>query len=176
MSSAHRREISDLFGESPTLIEAADFGWVQRSRLYWGLAAHLRPGLQTGKDWEYFPPGTHFDDLGVIRWMGQRLPGKWQPDAGCSRSAITNQVCQSPPVPGGSWRATYDGRRYSILTTCFPHKPDHGKRNADDRQLKRFQGIKGGFPCMHTQQSNASRWARRTAASSEFCPQVSAKD
>ena len=33
MSVAHRRQISDLLGCEPVLVNAADWGWVQRSRL-----------------------------------------------------------------------------------------------------------------------------------------------
>ena len=146
MSVDHRKDISELIGDDPTLIEAGDFGWVQRSRLYWGLSSRLQPGVRAGLDWEYFPPGTHFEDLGVLRWTGKRFPCSWRPDSGDSRSATTNQVCQSPPVPGGSWRATYDGRRYNTLTTCYPHKPDHGNKSADVTQLKRFYDDGGRFP------------------------------
>ena len=41
MSVKARDHITELFGSPPVLIQAADFGWVHRSRLYWGVHAHL---------------------------------------------------------------------------------------------------------------------------------------
>ena len=37
MSRAHRDQISQLLGAEPVLLQAADFGWIHRPRLYWGL-------------------------------------------------------------------------------------------------------------------------------------------
>ena len=36
MSVKARDHITELFGSPPVLIQAADFGWVHRARLYWG--------------------------------------------------------------------------------------------------------------------------------------------
>ena len=35
MLEEHRNAITTLFGCEPILVQAADFGWVQRVRLYW---------------------------------------------------------------------------------------------------------------------------------------------
>ena len=35
MRPKHREAISKLFGGEPLLVQAADFGWVQRARWYW---------------------------------------------------------------------------------------------------------------------------------------------
>eukprot|EP00971_Amphidinium_carterae_P237778 4720577-Amphidinium_carterae.1 len=36
MSAVSRQQITDLARTPPVLLQAADFGWVHRSRLYWG--------------------------------------------------------------------------------------------------------------------------------------------
>ena len=146
MSSTHRAEISEKFQGGPTLIHAADFGWIQRARLYWGLETYLKAGTPKGWDWEYFPPGTHFPDVGVVRWLGCRLPAEWDPDPGSTRTPPSKSIWQSPFVPGGQWRATYAEQRYDTLTTCFPHKPDHGASAADAAQYRRFSDDGGRFP------------------------------
>ena len=40
MTAPHRDAISKLLGCQPVLVNAADWGWVQRARLYWGLLEH----------------------------------------------------------------------------------------------------------------------------------------
>ena len=41
MQQTQHEIINDIFGECATLIQAADFGWVQRARLlFWGVEAH----------------------------------------------------------------------------------------------------------------------------------------
>ena len=43
MSKDHRGYISGLWKYQPTVVHAADFGHIQRSRLFWGLAGTLKP-------------------------------------------------------------------------------------------------------------------------------------
>ena len=68
MTKARRDEMSEILGTEPTLLHAADFGWIHRPRLYWGLdhsklAAHpRRPGR------EYYKAGEVAKDLAVVRW------------------------------------------------------------------------------------------------------------
>ena len=138
MEVDRRREISDLFNGRPTLIQAADFGWVQRARLYWGLEGFLQSGIIAGRHWEYHPPGQHFEDVGVLRWLGDACPACWVPDSGWHWQGCSRESSRTAPIAGGAWLAAYAGGSFDTLTACFPHPPDRGSRSADETQLTRF--------------------------------------
>ena len=59
MSKEHRKCVSELLECSPTVVHAADFGHVSRSRLIWGLPASFKP---IDAQMELFIPGTAYED------------------------------------------------------------------------------------------------------------------
>ena len=80
MLPKHMQQVTELFGDVPVLIQAADFGWVQRARFYWGPAAALQELRgQASADWEYMPPGKALEGAGVLRWAGGKCPEHWAP-------------------------------------------------------------------------------------------------
>eukprot|EP00972_Heterocapsa_arctica_P089708 13231160-Heterocapsa_arctica.AAC.1 len=65
MSKEVRESVSQLAGGTPTLLHAADFGWVHRARLYWGDIHDSTKG-ETTDLYSAHPPGTLLDDIHVI--------------------------------------------------------------------------------------------------------------
>ena len=147
MLPKHRQQVTELFGDVPVLIQAADFGWVQRARFYWGAAAALQELRgQASADWEYMPPGKALEGAGVLRWAGEKCPENWAPKAGWHWIGRGMESSGSVPLPGQSWTAVYKGGRLATFTTVFPHKADHGAAKADAAQKTRFEQDRRRFP------------------------------
>ena len=96
MEVAHRAAITELVGEVPTLIHAADFGYLHRARLYWGLHEVVTVGAQLPRV-EILPEGTAARGMHVVRWLGRPSPAGWQPHDGAAAAALrpTVGVCPS---------------------------------------------------------------------------------
>ena len=145
MPPAHRQAIAEQFGEQPVLIQAADFGWVQRARLYWGVVGPLSSTKPTA-DWEFLQPGKVIDEVGVLRWCGGTCPEHWTPRKGWQWADGATESSCSVPIPGQQWRAAYKGGRFATFTTVYPHPPDHGAKGADEAQRQRFFADGQRFP------------------------------
>ena len=139
MQAQHRERITEMFGDVPVLVQAADFGWVQRARFYWGAAATLQATQgQASAEWEYLPPGKALTGAGLLRWAGGKCPEHWTPRVGWCWLGRETESSGSVPLPGQAWRAVYQGGRFATFTTVFPHDADHGAAQADAAQRNRF--------------------------------------
>ena len=71
MAQKHRDRISTTLGETPVLIQAADWGVIQRARLFWGLSS-----LRLRRDPRYTmePVGQSIPGVAILRWMGPGRP------------------------------------------------------------------------------------------------------
>ena len=76
MQPTIRGTITDMVGSQPCLLHAADFGWVHRARLYWGLPYD---DLVEADRYEHMQPGALADDVHVVRWRGPPVPCTWSP-------------------------------------------------------------------------------------------------
>ena len=149
MSIQQREYIDGIFGEKATLIQAADFGWVQRARLYWGLVASVHAAKHAScahAQWEYFAPGQLIPNLAVLRWAGKKHPPQWSPTPGERWLGGQVESSLSVPVPGSDWQATYAGGRFMTLATCFPRRADRGTDAGDVEQRLRFEHDGKRFP------------------------------
>ena len=147
MSAEHRDQVTELFGAPPVLLQAGDFGWVQRARFYWG--AHEpaeRARAAATAEWEFKPAGTALQCSGLLRWCGPQVPEHWIPSAGWTWPGERTDTSTTVTIPGELWKAAYSGGRFATLTTAFKHPPDHGRRTADDEQLRRFDHDDRRFP------------------------------
>ena len=84
MSQAHRQEISQAVGESPLLIHASDFGWIHRSRLFWGppVTDVVKSKHPSMKHIEVVYADGAPDVVCIVRWSGPPVPAQWAPDDG----------------------------------------------------------------------------------------------
>ena len=136
MSASHRQEISELLGAEPVLLHAADYGYIHRARLYWGLQldalTSAKPTRQEGMVMEVFPPGRAAEGLHVIRWCGRADPAEWKPDDGFTwryRQEVGVTACM---VPGTKFAPSYPTGRFLALTTIFPHPADRPPKGTKD--------------------------------------------
>ena len=138
MSKEHRGYVSELLECQPTVVHAADFGHISRSRLIWGLAANFKP---LDVQMEFFIPGTVYEDCAMLRWLGPPWPPK-QPVStdGFVRDSKRRPCCETgPALPGCDFRPTYPGGRFLTLTTCFPHPADRAGPQCSADVYSRFE-------------------------------------
>ena len=138
MTAANRKEISHRLGADPVYLNAADWGWVQRPRLYWGLdVAKLknRPGVEIAR------PGTVATDLTVVRYTGSPVPRSWSPGCGGKWTHRCETGVRALVPPGSGYSCSYPDGRFMTFTTCFPHPADRPPRNAthDPHIFARFK-------------------------------------
>ena len=86
MSSEHRQEFTTKLGCPPVLLHAADFGWVHKARLFWGLSPEqlVAPRPPGCAHIEIVPPGRAGFDVRVVRWSGPPAPRERSPRDGWS--------------------------------------------------------------------------------------------
>ena len=147
MNVENRDILTEKFGEPPVLVQAAEFGWVQRARFYWGVYEQVQQAHGTATvEWEFLPAGKVMHGIGLLRWCGPKVPELWHPRPGWHWVGQHADHTSSVPIPGQHWRGVYKGGRMATLTTAFPHPPDHGAKSADKEQLQRFEDDGRRFP------------------------------
>ena len=119
MSVAHRKQISELLGGEPVLLHAADFGWMHRPRIYWGidvpaLCALLKPIPYV----DIIPPGIAADGICVVRWTGPPQPPHWAPQDGYEWTFRDEVGVKAMPVSGADFAPSYPNGRFLTLTTA----------------------------------------------------------
>ena len=133
VSVARRRQISDLVGCEPVLVNAADWGWVQRSRLYWGLDLAR---LSSHGSAEVIPPGVAAESLTVVRYTGPPVPADWQPNDGDVWTFRDEIGRRSMVPPGTGYSSTYADGRFLAFTAILPYPADRPPRAvAEDRHV-----------------------------------------
>ena len=90
MTEGDRRQVSDILGQVPVAIQSADWGWIHRLRLWWGVSDLLPRKTPWG---EFHPPQTLTPDTFVMRWLGGRIPEQWSP----ADPALASFRCADPP-------------------------------------------------------------------------------
>ena len=129
------------------MVQAADFGWVQRARFYWGMYERIMAKQpKATSEWELLPVNRVMDGIGVLRWSGGACPEQWHPHPGWTWLGASAGTTSSVPIPGEKWRTVYSGNQLATLTTVFPHAPDHGAQSADAEQLRLFEIDQRRFP------------------------------
>ena len=74
-SEEHRLLVSEALEAAPMFVHAADCGWCQSLRMYWGVAPHVG----TSEEWaDICQPGDLVEDAMVLRWQ----LGDWPPSTG----------------------------------------------------------------------------------------------
>ena len=76
MHMDHRNAITTLFGSDPLLIQTADFGWVQRARLYWTYGVKVDERISTDT-YELMPKGTALMSAAMLIYTGAIQPQHW---------------------------------------------------------------------------------------------------
>eukprot|EP00971_Amphidinium_carterae_P121808 2412228-Amphidinium_carterae.1 len=136
MSPDARGRIAEAATCPPVLLNAADFGHVHRSRLYWGISSeHL---VRRGRDAaiDVHVAGQLVPDVHVVRWSGSARPLQWQPQPPFAR--IHSGGYRAPPLPGTDLHIEYPAGRFLTFTTVFPHPSDRPGA-ADEAAKHRFQ-------------------------------------
>jgi hypothetical protein len=100
-----RETISGRLGTQPLLLNAADFGWVHRSRLYWGSLPLGPISKAMQEEADMLPPGKLIADVAVMRYMGPPLPRDLSLDDGFQCLAPMTTGTSSAIVPGSDWVA-----------------------------------------------------------------------
>ena len=136
-------------------LNAADWGWVQRPRLYWGLDVEKlqsRPGVEVAR------PGSAAVDLTVIRYTGSPVPRTWSPGCGGEWSYRGETGVRSLVPPGSGYSCSYPEGQFMTFTTCFPHPADRPPRNAssDPHVFRRFQADGRMHPSIRTLEATVS--------------------
>ena len=129
MSKDYREQLSAMLGCEPVLLNAADFGWVHRVRLYWGLPIER---LRSHGHMQFLPKGTAAEGLAVIRYTGPPQPATWQPDSGYVWKHREEAGRRALVPPGTKYGPTYPDGRFLAFTTSFPHPADRPPRTVPD--------------------------------------------
>ena len=138
MKPKHRAEFIKLFG-TPVFLEAADFGYIHRPRLYFGLSDCDFKSSPISDCTHYSAPGTLLPDTAVLSWVGDPSPEDWTPDDDYVRDMSSLHGRMSLKFPGSDWSPVYPTQRFCTLTTCFPHPPDRPPRDPDPDLMARFE-------------------------------------
>eukprot|EP00971_Amphidinium_carterae_P184535 3663563-Amphidinium_carterae.1 len=146
MKETTRQHITALAGVPPVLIQAADFGWVHRSRLYWGPA----PGELKQRTRDTFLnvilAGQLEPDMHIARWLGPKVPPQWQPEDGFE--VLHKGGFKAPPCPGVGTQFHYPEGRFLTFTTVFPHPADR-PGSAQEDAIARFHHDERRYPLAH---------------------------
>lgn len=129
MTSVHRDEITKAIGTEPALLHAADFGYVQRARLYWGLPAEVSVH---DRDIEVLEPGIVAKGIRVVRWLGRPVPWAWQPQddfVWAHRASCGTRALQ---VPGTGYAPSFPSGRFLAFASAFSHPADRPPHLAAD--------------------------------------------
>ena len=158
MDRPSRLEISRMAACELVLLHAADFGYVHRPRLYWGLRQeHPR----TRAAMECTTVQGKSEPLQLVRWLGKPVPDEFVPDDGFEwrhKEAVGLQI------PGHSFAPAFPTGRFLTFTTAFPHPADRPPRNAEQDQFvfQRFRDDGRRFPLAHYIKGNLV-WKGREA-------------
>jgi hypothetical protein len=136
-----RETISARLGCSPILLNAADFGWVHRSRLYWGSRL---PTSSWSEEVDILPAGKLIPDVAVMRILGTTLPPDLELADGFTLASPMMCGTSSKAVPGSDWAASHPDGRLLAVTTAFPHPADRG--SAGGGNFQRFEADSRRFP------------------------------
>eukprot|EP00971_Amphidinium_carterae_P229897 4562215-Amphidinium_carterae.1 len=146
MKEDARQRITALAGVPPVLIQAADFGWVHRSRLYWGPAPEQLRHRARDTFLNVILAGQLEPDTHVARWMGPRVPTQWQPED--NFVVLHKGGFKAPPCPGIGTQFHYPEGRFLTFTTVFPHPADR-PGSADAEAVARFHHDGRRYPLAH---------------------------
>ena len=126
-------EISGLLGCSPVFLDAGDFGWVLRPRLWWIGDINMQHVTAASKRLpfvELHAKGTLLPHAHVLRWNGPFLPSNMQFDNGAQWTERGQCGCVGLQVPGSSWQCAFPAGRFLCFTTAFANHPaDRGDAN-----------------------------------------------
>lgn len=153
MTRAHRDAISELAGATPVLMHAADFGYVHRARLYWGIPEGC---LRSSGAVECFPEGAAAEGIKVVRWLGKPSPAAWEPDGGFGAAHLGTCGTRATLVPGTGFAPTFPTGRFLAFTTVFPHPADRPPKDAKDDPFvyQRFLDDERRLPLFHYAKGN----------------------
>ena len=136
MTKEFRDQISAFLDCQPVLLHAADFGWIHRPRLYWGLpVAELCARPRPMPTIDILAPGTAAKDLCVIRYTGPPIPRQWQPEDGFEWTHRKECGTRAKPIAGTGYSPAYPAGRFLTLTTAFPHPADRPPKVQNDRHV-----------------------------------------
>ena len=133
MSAAHRAELTQLIGAEPVLLHAADFGYMHRPRIYFGLdipALTDRPLMRP--DVEVLKADTAAKGLCVVRYIGPPKPPDWGPKHGFEWRFRDQCGVRAAAAPGTGYAPAFPGGRFLTLVTAFPHPADRPPKVRDD--------------------------------------------
>lgn len=116
MTVEHRRSLEQLLGPA-VLTHAANFGWIHRARIYFGLPVHDSPKLPLI---EFYAAGELAEDLAAIRWVGAPTPLQLHPSDDHSPVFLDEHGRQGCHALGTRWNPTYATGRFASLTRESP--------------------------------------------------------
>ena len=153
-----RAQISNMLGEVPIAVQAADWGWTHRLRLWWGVSAYLP---QVTPFAEVHPPHTLTPDTFVLRWLGARVPTEWTPHdsdrvyfGDCEMALLPKPGRSAPRLPGSPWSPVYEDGRFFTFTECWPDHAADTHPKPDKAMLRAFDADKRRAPLYQYQSSN----------------------
>ena len=142
MSASHRSQISECLGAQPVLVHAADFGYVHRPRLFWGLEAgdfEFLFSTPVADCIELHRPDKLAQGLAVARWTGQSWPVSWTPEGGYTWQFRGQSGTRAAAVPGTKFAPTYATGRFLAFTAAWPRPADRlPGGQGDDFATQRF--------------------------------------
>ncbi|CAE8635341.1 unnamed protein product, partial [Polarella glacialis] len=118
----HRVLISEALEAVPMFVHAADFGWCQNLRMYWGVAEHVPSNLEWA---DIYQPGDLVEDAMVLRWQLGDWPTEdfvaTEVSAG-GREVLRREETKTrgPKIPGTEWTPHYPRERIEMSDAPCP--------------------------------------------------------
>ena len=125
-----RTDINAVLGALPCVLQAADWGRIQRAQLWRGVP---EPSTAGGTDWTYYPPGALLESCSMLRWTGAPDPVSWRPDDGAEWRFRGQSGLRAPPMYGERRTPTYAQDKFLTLTTPQPTLSKAPPKSDDQR-------------------------------------------
>ena len=161
-------QINDMAHCVPVFLDAGDFGWVLRPRLWWLGDVSIEQAKSAMKlmPFEIHLAGTLIPHCHVVRWNGPRIPAvqpfehpsAWSEKGRCGKQGLK--------MDGSSWSPSYPDGRFLCFTTAFEYHPLDRGDTSDPISMSSFMHFDGIYPLGQFKSGNciddnSARFGRR---------------
>ena len=178
-----RAKFEDMMGGPAVGVHAADWGWIQRSRLFWAAVcqhgprhADLQRTLADVSNWT-IPPDTSVAlraGSWLLQYNGAKEPAEVSWENGYKALHLNDGAATT--MKYGNARAFYSDGRFSAATKEFPHPEDCVDSTTKTEDRQRFREDGGRFPLATYRKANlmwthrhehGGKWRTRTPGETE---------